>query len=147
MSRSLIFSSRRRWFCAVLALLLLLPGCGGRKTVYPASGELFVDGKPAPDAFIYLHPVEDSDPTMPRPFAQADEDGHYALSSYISGDGAPAGEYIVTFEWRERSGFTKQNFDGPDRLKGQYYDVKKSDYRVKIEKKANVLPHFDLKRP
>ena len=59
-------------------------------------------------------------------------------------DAAPLGEYIVTFEWRERSGLLKNNFEGPDRLKGRYYDPKKSKYRITVEKKKHDLPPFEL---
>jgi hypothetical protein len=133
-------------FALLVALLATLPSCGNsRKACHRVTGELFVDGKPAVDAFIYLHPVDGSeDPKAVRPFGQADENGAFALSSYVTGDGAPAGEYIVTFDWPERSGMFKQNFDGPDRLKGKYRDPKTSQFQLTIEKKENQLPRYDL---
>jgi hypothetical protein len=142
----LLRSVSLRRLTLLAALLATLPSCGnGRKACYRVSGELFVDGKPAPDAFIYLHPVDGSeDPKSVRPFGQADENGAFALSSYVTGDGAPAGEYIVTFDWRERSGMFKQNFDGPDRLKGKYRDPKTSQFQLTIKKKENQLPRYDL---
>ena len=129
------------------ALLLALAGCSGRVRTYPVSGEVYVDGKPAEGAFVFLHPDGGQPPDAPRPFAQADAEGRFALSSYVSGDGAAAGEYVVCFEWRERSGLLKQNFDGPDRLHGKFYDKATSTHRVTIEKKPNTLPRFDLQTP
>src|SRR5262249_4117417 len=125
---------------------LMVCSCGdGRKQCFPASGEIYVDGKPAPDAIITLFPVDGSDPKSVRPFGMADETGAFRISSYVQGDGAPAGEYIVTLEWRERSGLLKNNFEGPDRLKGKYADRTKSTLRVTIEKKSNDLGRYDLK--
>src|SRR5262245_31747033 len=126
------------------ALTLTLPACGnGRKPVYPVRGRILVDGQPAPDAVVMFHPTFD-DPDRVMPFGQADADGHFVLSSYVNGDGAPPGEYIVTFEWRERSGLLKNNIEGPDRLKGRYYDAKKSNLRITVEKKKHELPPFEL---
>ena len=132
---------------AALAAALVMSGCSGKLRTYPVSGELFIDGKPAEDAFVYLHPSGGLPDGAPRPFAQVDKDGRFTLSTYVSNDGAPAGEYIVTFEWRERSGLLKQNFDGPDRLKNIYYDPKKSNFHVTIEKGSIVLPRYDLQTP
>src|SRR5262245_23967340 len=132
---------------AALAAALVISGCSNKLRTYPVSGELFIDGKPAEDAFVYFHPESGLPDGAPRPFAQVDKDGHFTISTYVSNDGAPAGEYIVTFEWRERSGLLKQNFDGPDRLKGQFYDRDKSTFHAKIEKRPNVLPRYDLQTP
>ena len=143
--------SRRLNSVACLALLVLLPallaGCGnGRKACHRVTGELYVDGKPAPDAFVYLHAVNAADDSKAvRPFGQADENGVFALSTYESGDGAPAGDYVVTFSWPERSGLLKDNFDGADRLKKKYYDPKTSQYRLTVEKKENQVPRYELK--
>lgn len=135
------------WLLAAAALCLLLPACGkGRKPCYPVTGKVLVDGKPAPDAFVHFHPVEAAADPADRvsPFAMVDDKGRFALSSYVSNDGAPEGEYIVTFEWRERSGLMKNNFEGPDRLKGAYVDPKKSKYKVQIKPEPNELPTFEL---
>jgi hypothetical protein len=137
-----------RYLCAALAVILALAaaGCGdGRKRCYPVRGEIYIDGKPALDALITLFPVDEADPNPVRPVGRAEESGAYVLSSYVSGDGAPAGEYIVIFEWRERSGLLKNNFDGRDRLGGKYANPKTSQYRVTIEKRPNDLPRYELK--
>jgi hypothetical protein len=129
---------------ALAALTLALPACGkGRKACYPVRGCILVDGKPAPDAIVMFHPAFD-DPDRVMPIGQAGADGNFALSSYVQGDGAPVGEYIVTVEWRERSGLLKNNFEGPDRLKGRYYDPKKSTIRITVDKKPQELPPFEL---
>jgi hypothetical protein len=129
---------------ALVLVTLMLPACGkGRKTVYPVRGRILVDGKPAPDAVVKFHPTFE-DPDRVMPFGQAGAEGNFVISSYVNGDGAPVGEYILTFEWRERSGLLKDNFEGPDRLKGRYYDPKKSTFRVTVDKKPQELPPFEL---
>ena len=144
MSRPPSWPGRGTVALALAVLMIVLPACGnGRKTVYPVHGKILVDGKPAPDAVVMFHPNFE-DPNRVMPFGQADAEGNFAISSYVNGDGAPVGEYIVTFEWRERSGLLKNNFEGPDRLKGRYYDPKKSNFRVTVEKKKHDLPPFEL---
>jgi len=133
---------------ALAALVLTFPACSdGRKKVYPVHGRILVDGKPAPEAIVVFRPVDDTGLDRVNPAGQADADGRFELSSYVKGDGAPPGEYLVSIEWRERSGFMKTNFDGPDRLKGKYYDPQKTGFRVTVENQPLELPPYELKKP
>ncbi|MGL4554395.1 MAG: hypothetical protein ACRC33_24800, partial [Gemmataceae bacterium] len=84
-------------------------------------------------------------PNRVIPLAMADEAGKFKVSTFGSNDGAPAGEYAVTFTWRGRSGLLKNQFDGPDRLNGKYATKEKSGVKVTIEPKSQELPPFDLK--
>ncbi|MEZ6072954.1 MAG: hypothetical protein R3C10_22490 [Pirellulales bacterium] len=78
---------------AVASLLALTGGCGdGRETVYPATGQITVDGEPASGAVVTLIPQEGSEEFRKmRPYAYADADGRFAISCYLDGDGAPPG--------------------------------------------------------
>ncbi len=133
----------------LIAGLAVLPGCGdGRERCYRVTGEIYVDGKPAADCFLYLQPAEGTaDPKRPHPFGRTDENGSFAVSSYVAGDGAPPGDYVLTFKWPEPSGTFKQQFDGPDRLKQKYADPAKSEYHIKVEKKDNAFPRYELTTP
>jgi hypothetical protein len=145
--RSLRISARAWLFFGALALLVWLPACGGphRKIVYPTHGKVLVNGKPAVDAFVHFTPVNPSDPEPSNAYGQVDETGSFAVSTYVSGDGVAAGEYILTLEWPERSGILKNDFGGPDRLKGRYKDPKNSKFRFTVEKKSlNEVPAFEL---
>jgi hypothetical protein len=129
-----------------LAMILCLSACGGsdRRQVYPVRGQVLVDGKGAADALVFLHAVDDADPRVVRPFAQADKEGKFAISTYVSGDGAPPGDYLVTIEWRELSGLFKQDVGGPDRLKGAYADAKKAPFQITVTARDNDLPPFEI---
>ncbi|AMV26029.1 hypothetical protein VT84_16640 [Gemmata sp. SH-PL17] len=149
LTRSIKYAHRKLWAYLVLVpFVFLLASCSdGRKKCYPISGKILVDGKPAADCFIYLYPAnpadgEGKDRTIP--LAVADENGAFALSTYGTGDGAPAGDYIVTFTWRERSGLLKNQYEGKDRLNGKYATVEKSPVRLTVEKKPTELPPFEL---
>jgi hypothetical protein len=115
----------------------MLPGCGarGQKPVYPAKGRVLYGGKPLPQAFVVLHPVGDDDKRAVRPSALADNEGVFVLGSCGKGDGAPAGDYIATVEWRPLVG--EEPEPGPNRLHPRYSKAATSDLRVRIEPGPN----------
>jgi hypothetical protein len=134
--------------------VVVLVGCGdGRnlRKVYPVKGKILVNGQPATDCQIAFHPTDAGDPaTRVTPRGLTDEKGEFQLTTYYGNDGAPEGEYVVTIEWRERSGLTKQDFEGPDQLGGVYANPEKTKglpgFVVKVERKPMELPPFELKQ-
>ena len=70
--------------------------------VFPVSGKVLFAGKPTPGAIAILHPVGDPDQKRPNPRAVVDREGNFKLSTYRTNDGAPAGDYVVTVDWRKR---------------------------------------------
>ncbi len=133
---------------ALFTAAALAVGCGGgRKTCYPVSGTVLVNGKAAADCLVRFDshdPADHDGPNRVLPLAMADEKGRFQLSTYAANDGAPAGEYTVTFTWRERSGLLKNQFDGPDRLKGKYAMKESSGIKVTLGKGPQELPPFEL---
>jgi hypothetical protein len=86
---------------AILGLALVCAGCAknnGRVPVFPVQGQVLLNGKPVPHAFVVFHPVADSPHTELRPRAHAEDDGTFSLSTYDNSDGAPAGDYLVTVQ-------------------------------------------------
>jgi hypothetical protein len=88
---------------AVVLSAVGMAGCGdGRLPVYPVSGTVTLDGKPLAKAEIWLVPKGETalkaEPVI-RPYAVADSDGNFAPSTYLTSDGAPAGEYGVMVHW------------------------------------------------
>jgi hypothetical protein len=87
-----------------LTILSTAAGCGGqtsnRIAVHPVEGKVEVSGEPAAGAFLVFHPTS-AQPDLPRPTAKVERDGSFRLTTFESADGAPAGEYAVTIEWRK----------------------------------------------
>ena len=140
--------------CLLLAAAcaaLVLAGCGKSDfhRVYPVKGKILVDGQPAFECLIYLNRTFDDDhPRRVTPYALTDEQGEFQITSYITNDGAPEGEYVVTIEWRERSGLLKNNFEGIDRLDGAYAKVTSTKalpgFVITVPREPVELPDFNL---
>jgi hypothetical protein len=137
---------------AVLALLFVA-SCGGdakRAPVYPVKGKILVNGKPAHDCQVYLNRTS-SDPKAVRvkPQGLTDENGDFQITTYENNDGAPEGEYVVTIEWHGRTGLTKENLDGADKLAGTFAKTEKTKgmpgFVIKVGRSPLDLPPFDLK--
>jgi hypothetical protein len=144
----------RRSALAISALvtvlgLSFLAGCGkaeGRRLpVFPARGQVQFEGRPTPGAWVFLHPVR-ADPRTPRARGEVNEDGTFALTTYHADDGAPAGEYTVTVEWRRVVGRGEDVQIGPNLLPPKYANVNTSGLVVCVAKGANQFPPFQLRR-
>jgi hypothetical protein len=139
----------RCWIGAAgLAALSLTVGCGtgdGKRKVYPVTGKVRVDGQPAKDAFLIFYPTDTTDAGAPKPTAVADEQGNLIVTTYVTGDGAPAGEYKVGIEWPKMVNQFGRIQRGPDQLGGKYKDAVTSKWTVRITEGPNTLPDFDIK--
>jgi hypothetical protein len=137
---------------AVAAALVAFVACSSGRAVhkvYPVKGKILVNGKPANECKIYLNRTfDDKNPVMPT--GLTNESGEFQITSYDTNDGAPEGKYVVTIEWRERSGLTKMDYDGPDRLGGAYAKVESTKglpgFTVQVERQPQELPPFELKQ-
>jgi hypothetical protein len=134
-------------FLTLLGIILVGGGCGGGDegpAIYPVSGKILVDGKPAAKALVTFHPASGS-PGKAIPFAETDAEGTFRPSSRMSHDGAPAGDYILTILWPEVRVDHGEEVSGPDRLGGRYGNPRGSGLKVTIKEGENSLPPFDLK--
>ena len=116
---------RVRWSLAspsmTLALVILsFAGCSdspsNEKQVYKIDGTVLVDGKTVGEIQVALHDTAGPDnkqPTYPQGFTN--ENGTIRISTYAEGDGAPEGEYKVTFSWQEYNVMSR-SYSGPDKL-------------------------------
>jgi hypothetical protein len=121
-------------WCACLALVLaagLLSSCARntRKPVFPVRGQVYVNGKPAVGAKVFFTPLQ-TDPDAVAPYGVVDAEGSFALTTYLTFDGAPEGRYVVTIRWPG--------------LKGLYDNPKSSKLTATVEQTANDLPPFQL---
>lgn len=143
-------SARPAWVLASACLL----GCGDsgdvdRKPVSPVRGEVFADGEPAAGAMITFHPAATAKAGSLRSQAVVDGEGKFALSTYVAGDGAPEGGYVVTVYWPDRRR-EKRDMDGeneelpPDRLRGQYSSPQTSPLRAAVGRGPVAFARVDL---
>lgn len=130
----------------ILFFVFLLVGCGSQKRVptFPVSGKVLVNGKPAVDLFVTFHPTPKKDGQSFLPFGKTDENGDFKLSTFRNGDGVPSGDFLVVFEWREKSGTFKSQFEGPDRLKGKFSKPESSTFKISITNQTTILEPFEL---
>ena len=97
--------------------------------VYPVKGRVLYEGKPAPGAVVILHPSTDEPAKASRPHARADANGEFELTTYRTGDGAPAGTYVVTLEWKQAGDHPEQ---GAELLPPGYGDPSTSKLRATV---------------
>jgi len=145
------------WFRRILMLaivVLCVPSCGGnRPPCYPVRGEVFVgqgqERKPAAGAVVVFHPTVPASGEVPRPSAHVGEDGKFALTTYVKGDGAPAGDYAITIEWRPpRPPPPYKPKQTGDWLQGRYADPSTSKIHFTVEKRTdNEVPVIELPPP
>ncbi len=127
---------------AGLALVAALCGCGAKERLHPVEGKLFIGGQPAANAKIAFHPLGGSAPRALIPVGVTRPDGSYSLMCRAPGDGAPAGEYVVTLIWPDVALVQDECVEevAHDRLKGRYADAAKSPLRATVAPGRNDIP-------
>src|SRR5262245_35093303 len=97
-------------------------------TLYPVRGQVLVNGRPAANAFVVLHPLGSSDPQAARPRGRVDANGTFVIGTRATDDGALPGDYAVTVQWFDNSRAKEGDARGPnatsDLLRGRYSDPK-----------------------
>src|SRR5947209_5956143 len=139
---TMIPSKRTTWPSLLFVLLLCFGGCRGarddRPETYPVRGEVRVGGKPAAGARVQLIALDE--PALARfaPHGDVGPDGTFRLTTFRTGDGAPAGRYALTLTWPlpPRPG---REDEGPDRFRRRYADPRRPVREVRIVAGENVL--------
>lgn len=123
-------------------------GCGSSNPrTYPASGTVSFGSKPATGVVVTLIPVDAQKlPLTSYPRGEVGTDGRFTLTTFASGDGAPAGDYKLTLRWpAELAGKSKSLAEAQgeggdtDKLKSKYTDPKTSPWSVTIRPGDNTL--------
>lgn len=123
-------------------------GCGkggDGPPVYPVTGKVLVDGKPAAKAEITFYPLAAAPKASPQPIATVEADGTFRPSTQLANDGAPAGEYAISIVWRKVTVVQGEEISGDDLLKGRFSDPKRSGLRVTVKEGDNTLNPFELR--
>ena len=119
-------------------------GPGDRKPVFPVTGSVYFQGRPAAGTRVAFHPSRDPSDHGLCPQAVVAADGSFRLTTYAAADGVPAGEYFVTL-YAPASGPDDDIHVHPDRLGGRYADPKSTPLTAAIPAQAITLGRFDLK--
>ncbi len=136
-------------FCLVLTLLVSascskqpLPG----PPPHPVHGKVIYKGQPAKRFCVVFTPLDATWKVKFAPAAMTDEKGEFRLRSYHPDDGAPAGEYAVTFQWPDHinTGNEPEPVPEVDQLGGLYSDPKKSNVKIVVHEGDNELEPFVL---
>src|SRR5688572_12611513 len=75
-----------------------------RETVVPVSGVVLIDGVPVLDLTVRLVKEDAAAPAASDPKAVTDAEGKFKFTTYLDGDGVPAGKYRLLVEQLERQG-------------------------------------------
>lgn len=123
-------------------------GCDGSgPKLYKVRGTVQVDGKPASDALVFLHRQGRSNLNEPVPYGRANANGEFVVTSVVEGDGALAGDYVITVAWPDMSKAPNGNGERPDLLRGTYDKAATSTIKATVEPKDNQLPEIALRMP
>ena len=105
---------------------------------HPASGSLFIGGKPAKGATIIFVPKnEPAGSKIPRPRGTVGDDGSFQVTTFDPADGAPPGEYGLTVIWPGN--------DQDDQLNGRYSLPDKAGKTLKVVEGKNDFGAIKLK--
>jgi hypothetical protein len=112
--------------------------------VYPVSGQVIYDGKPAAKVQVYLFPTSaPMVPTIPsNPHGVTGPDGRFTLSTFGPGDGAPEGGYQVLLLWPVET--DPEEEATVDRLMG-WFDALHSKLTAQVKTGPNELPVIRIK--
>jgi hypothetical protein len=133
-----------------LILVMTIVGCGSGsitppRTV-PVSGAVLMNGQPVAGVVVRFHPQFDIGTVKYIPSAETDGQGQFTLNTGAPGNGAPIGDYVVTFEKPlivsddANSGIETE----VDEFEGRFSDPEKSEWRITIENAVIEIEPFEL---
>jgi 5-hydroxyisourate hydrolase-like protein (transthyretin family) len=132
------------------AAVLIATGCGKPPLPgpppCPVHAKVVYRGQPAKGFRVTFYPLFKQGKTRFAPAALTDAVGEFRLQSYHRDDGAPKGEYAVTFAWPNHinTGEEADPLPEVDQLEGRYSDPKKSQFKIVVHEGENELPPFVL---
>lgn len=109
----------------------------------PVTGVVLKGGKPAAGVKVTFHPRFDTGTVKFAPSGLTDKNGRFTLSTAAANDGAPPGEYSVTFELLKAASDERGLDVDVDVWKGKYADPANGK-RVQIQSGENNLEPFAL---
>lgn len=101
------------------------------KDTFPVTGRVLIDGEPVEKLLVTCHDTEHLGQQKLLSLGLTDENGDVTFSTFEGSDGVPAGEYLLTFSWRDWDNYWNR-FEGPDKFKGRYSEPAESQYRLLV---------------
>jgi hypothetical protein len=136
----------------LLAVALAFTGCGPSRKLdmpplHPVKGSVSFRGRPTAGVRVIFNPITDIGKIKYAPVAITDDSGAYQITSLIPGDGAPVGEYAVTFEWPDHINDPLNPDPTPeiDRFRGVYANAGNTQFKVTVQAGENTVPQFNLR--
>ena len=127
---------------AMLPAVVVLNGCNeARVPVYPVTGKVTFQGKPAAGAQVVLNPVHPPAGDVVAPLGVANNDGTFSITVYEPGDGAPQGEYVATVQWFKMVG----QASGPNILPKQYANPATSPVKLHVADRPVQIPTIAIR--
>jgi hypothetical protein len=141
--------ARWRWL-AIMPLVCCL-SCSSSESLNPVQGKVLYKDEPLKGVLITFHPKAGADMNTVLPLGLTGEDGSFTVSTGET-EGAPVGEYIITFICSEEvpppKGQRMSLTMGPvfeDRFRGAYAEKSGSKLQIEIKSGPNQLEPFRLK--
>lgn len=133
--------------CGIAIAMVAMTGCSqgtpDRTPVFPAKGTITFKGQPISGALVALHPKTPVAGT-PNPRANVDKNGAFNVSTYVTADGAPEGDYTLTVLWYKPVKKGTDVVSGPNVIPAKYANPNTSDLVVSIKQGENDLPAISL---
>ena len=127
---------------------VMFSGCGqSGPALYPVTGKVQCDGKPVADAMIFFHRAGKTDMNEPVPYGFTTADGTYQLGTNVIGDGAQAGDYVVTVVWPDMTKKENGNGERPDLLKGTFSKANESKFKATVNTGSTSVSMIEVKLP
>jgi len=128
---------------ALLVLLTCIAVAACNRTLKPPAtkpvqGTVLVKGQPLSGVRVVFHPQFDL--KFYRPSGITNAEGKFVIETAKTGDGAPRGEYIVTFELPFASSDDHGRDIEADAWKGKYANPDTSTFRVNINDAVELEP-------
>jgi hypothetical protein len=140
MSKSIVIPAIAAGVLGVGFLFYLSRPAAFSPSTVQAGGTVFVRGKPKAGVRVTYHPQFNIGSVKFTPNGITNSQGNFTLSSGKPGDGAPAGEYVVTFDFPVLSSGGVEN--EIDLFEGKYSSATTSQWKVTVS--ANSQESFQL---
>ena len=105
-----------------------------------------MNGQPAVGAYVTFHAADATDlASLPRSFAEVQDDGSFQLTTFRPGDGVKPGEYKVTLCWPGKLPPNSNPTDvPPDRLGGRYQSPEQPFTTITVSDQPLTLDPFHV---